>query len=618
MNILGVSALYHDSAACLVREGEILAAAQEERFSRIRHDRSLPVAAMDYCLREGKLSPGELDAVVFYDNPFLALDRFCANLAEEAPDNRELLERSFSSFFGDKLWIHEQLKKALGGTLGKHGKLLTVPHHYSHASSAFYPSPFEEAAILTVDGVGEWATTCIFSGEKDGTLTLHKQLDYPHSLGLLYSAMTYFCGFKVNSGEYKLMGLAPYGRPVYSDLIREKLVSIREDGSFTLRMEYFTFQNSRFMCGEKMEALFGGKARRAESLLTRREMDIASSIQAVTEEILLKLAKEAARVTGKRFLALAGGVALNCVANGKLRKSGLFDDIWVQPAAGDAGGALGCALYASVNVFREKRFFRKGEDAQKGSYLGPEYSMEEIRSYLDGIGADYTVMEEDALAQYAAERLARGAALGLFRNRMEFGPRALGARSIVADPRREDTQKRLNLKVKFRESFRPFAPAVLAEKAKEYFDTGRPEGENSDPYMLFTCPVAAKRRLPFDLESSLASSGEDLLKTVSMPRSDIPAVTHVDYSARVQSVDGKWNPFFRKLLEAFEKKTSCACLVNTSFNVRGEPIVNTPEDAYTCFMTTDLDLLVMENCVLEKKKQKPFRGQDRRKKYALD
>lgn len=619
MNILGISALYHDSAACLIRNGEIIAAAQEERFSRIRHDRNLPVSAIKYCLQEGKISSEELDAVVFYDDPFLALDRFCSNLAQEAPENQILLEKSFHSFFGDKLWIHEQLKSALGGSLGKYGKLLTVPHHYSHAASAFYPSPFEEAAILTVDGVGEWASTCIFSGEKEGTLNLKKQLNYPHSLGMLYSAMTFFCGFKVNSGEYKLMGLAPYGKPVYKDLIREKLVSIKEDGSFALNMEYFSFQNTTTMCGRKMEALFGGEGRKRESRLTQREMDIASSIQAVTEEILLKLAKTAKNITGKKELCLAGGVALNCVANGKLRQSGIFNNIWVQPSSGDAGGALGCALYVSINKFQEKRFRQENGDSQKGSYLGPRYSTEEIRKYLDETGAVYTVMEDEkALTRYAAKRLAEGAALGLFQNRMEFGPRALGARSIIADPRRSDTQSRLNLKIKFRESFRPFAPAVLAEKIREYFETGRPEGENSDPYMLFTAPVVQKRRLGFDLEKSLAKYDLDMLKTASIPRSDIPAVTHVDYSARVQSVDGKWNPFFYKLLKEFESLTSCGVLVNTSFNVRGEPIVNTPEDAYTCFMTTGLDFLILENCVLEKALQKPFKGRDRRKDYELD
>lgn len=615
MNILGISALYHDSAVCLIRNGEIIAAAQEERFSRIRHDRNLPLSAIEYCLQEGKITKNELDCIVFYDDPFLALDRFCANLAEEAPENHLLLEKSFHSIFGDKLWIHEQLKGVFGENLGRNGKLLTIPHHFSHASSAFYPSPFEEAAVLTVDGVGEWATTCIFCGEKDGKIKLLRQMNYPHSLGLLYSAITYFCGFKVNSGEYKLMGLAPYGKPVYKDLIRENLVSIKEDGSFTLNMEYFSFQNSCVMCGEKMETLFGGKCRERESRLTQREMDIASSIQCVTEEILLKLAKTAKEITGKKNLALAGGVALNCVANGKLRESGIFDRIWVQPASGDAGGALGAALYASIHKFQEKRVWKAGQDAQKGSYLGPEYTTEEIRKYLDKEGAIYKVMEEKELLQYAAKRLAEGAAAGLFQNRMEFGPRALGARSIIADPRRKDAQSKVNMKIKFRESFRPFAPAVLAEKVQEYFDTN---GDIADSYMLFTAPVAEKRRLPFDLEKSLSDFEEDMLKVSSVPRSDIPAVTHVDYSARIQCVDGKWNPFFYELLKEFERQTSCAVLVNTSFNVRGEPIVNTPEDAYICFMTTGLDFLIMENCVLEKSEQKEFTGKDRRKQYELD
>jgi carbamoyltransferase len=613
--VLGISALYHDSAAALCSDGEIIAAAQEERFTRIKHDAAIPVNAIAYCLREAGLAADELDAVVYYDNPFLTLDRFLHNLAmvEHEQDADDLLNLSFEPLFRERLWVHEHLKSALPPYFAKNGKLLAANHHVSHAASAFYPSPFESAAIITLDGVGEWATTTIGRGA-GAKIELLKEINYPHSLGLLYSALSYFCGFKVNSGEYKFMGLAPYGEPLYYGEIMNNLVDVKEDGSYKLNLDYFDYHNGRAMVNENFAALFHGPKREFESAITKREMDIAASAQKALEEIVILIARHTAQVTEEKNLVLAGGVALNCVANGKLRREGIFDDIWVQPAAGDAGGALGAALYVSFAQLGVRRK-TKPRGMQKGSFLGPSYSAAEIKAVLDqnhGVYHEYAdISEQDrALAQLLAEKNV----IGFFSGRMEFGPRALGARSILADPRDKEMQAKLNLKIKYRESFRPFAPAVLAEKTAEYF-----EMDYESPYMLFVAGVCQSRRKPFAIREHVTQEQVNLLPIVSIERSDIPAVTHVDYSARVQSVHQDDNPRFHQLISAFEKITGCGAVVNTSFNVRGEPIVCTPEEAYLCFMRTDMDILVLENFVLFKKEQPEFQDhEDWRKIYELD
>lgn len=595
MNILGLSALYHDSAAALCRGGEIVAAAQEERFSRIKNDASFPEQALAFCLEQAGLNPFELDAVVYYDNPLLTLDRWLANLLVLKDDSRVMLEKSFDSIFGRRLWVQRLAERSLGG-LGRHYRFLVTQHHIAHAASAFYPSPFERAAILTLDGVGEWATTTIGQG-RGLVIEPLREIDYPHSLGLLYSTFTYFCGFKVNSGDYKLMGLAPYGQPRYYELIRDHLINIKPDGSFRLNLEYFTYWRDTVMAGEAFADLFGGPPRPLEGPITRREMDLAASVQKVLEEAVILLAREARRLTGERYLVMAGGVALNCVANGKLLRAGIFDDLWVQPAAGDAGGALGAALYAAHAHFGCPRRIRPSRDSQKGSLLGPAYDEETTRFHLDTFKAIYSRHEKADLYARAAAYLAEGKVLGFFNGRLEFGPRALGSRSILADPRRTETQSRLNQKIKFRESFRPFAPAVLEEKAADYFDLDRPS-----PYMLFCAEVRPRRRRDFAL--NLPEDGYvDLRPVINQPRSDVPAVTHVDFSARVQTVGREVSPDFHHLLEEFEKLTGCPVLVNTSFNVRGEPIVCTPTDAYLCFMRTDLDALIIDNFLLLKEDQ---------------
>ena len=597
MNILGISALYHDSAAALVVDGEIIAAAQEERFTRKKQDSSLPVHAINYCLKEASLSGKQIDAVVFYDNPLLTLDRWITNVTELGGDCSGLIERSFDSVFKSRLWVHKMLKHRLGG-LGTGGKLLVAKHHISHAASAFYPSPFESAAILTIDGVGEWTTTAIGYG-KGSEIKLLKEIRYPHSLGLLYSALTYFCGFKVNSGDYKFMGLAPYGEPIYYDLMKQELIDIKADGSYRLNLTYFDYYRGGVMTSNKFSELFGGPPRKQESEITKREMDIAASGQKLLEEVVLLLAKKAQEITGEKNLVMAGGVALNCVANGKLLKEGVFDDIWIQPAAGDAGGALGAALYAAHAHFKQPRVINQNKrDSQKGSYLGPSYDTAEITEYLDQIGAVYTVYHDKGkLYDKAARDLADGLVLGFFNGRMEFGPRALGARSILADPRNSETQSKLNLKIKYRESFRPFAPSVLAEKVSDYFELNR-----ESPYMLLVADVNKEIRKEFDMRdyAPTADGVMDMLPIVRKVRSDIPAVTHVDFSARIQTVHQLDNEDYHQLITAFKKLTGCALVVNTSFNVRGEPIVLSPEDAYLCFMRTEMDVLVMENVVLKK------------------
>ena len=611
MNVLGISALYHDSAASLVINGEIVAAAQEERFTRVKHDFSMPVNAIEYCLKEGKIISSDIDIVVFYDNPFLTLDRYMKNILAAGEDSREVIERSFDSMFGSKIWIHKVVDAILGEN--KKRKFYVCEHHISHAASAFYPSPYEKAVIITLDGVGEWATTTISIG-KGKDIDIKEELHFPHSLGLLYSAFTYFCGFKVNSGDYKFMGLAPYGEPIYETLIREKLVDIKEDGSFCMNLEYFDYQNGRAMTNDKFANLFGGPRREPETEITKREMDIAASAQKVVEDIILKLVRHAKESFGKDIdnLVLAGGVALNCVANGKIKDSGIFKNMWIQPAAGDAGGSLGCALYAAYqydNVIRKVGSI----DAQKGSYLGPEYSMKEIEDYLTENSYPYHVFQED-IYQKIAELLAAEKVIGLFHGRMEFGPRALGNRSIIADARSENMQVKLNQKIKFRESFRPFAPSVLRRDVYDYFEL-----QDESPYMLLVEKVQENLRNETYLKQDLEKFNCNMLEIVKQKRSDIPAVTHVDYSARIQTVTESTNPYYYHVLEEFKKKTGCSVIVNTSFNVRGEPIVNTPNDAYRCFMRTDMDVLVLENCILYKKEQPEYKEEgDWRSLYTLD
>lgn len=603
MNILGVSCYYHDSAAALIVDGEIVAAAQEERFTRKKHDASFPKNAVDFCLKQGGISSSQIDYVAFYDKPFLKFERILETHLQWAPSGIKAALKSIPVWIKEKLWISEAVNAAVGGSV----RVLYPEHHLSHAASAFYPSPFEEAAIITFDGVGEWATTTIGAGEGNA-IRLLREISFPHSLGLLYSSFTYYAGFKVNSGEYKLMGLAPYGKPVYADIIREKLIDIKEDGSFRMNMAYFAYANGLTMTNRRFDALFGGPPRKPESPLTQKDMDIAASIQAVTEEIMLKTAVFARELTGKKNLCLAGGVALNCVGNGKIEKAGIFDEIWVQPAAGDAGGALGAALSVWYGYLENSRSVASGRlDSMKGSYLGPSYTNAFISKTLDATGAVYHQLPDDDLIETTAGLLADGNIVGWVQGRMEFGPRALGGRSILGDPRSAEMQKNLNVKIKFRESFRPFAPAVLDRSVSEYF-----EFKSASPYMLMVAPVAGKYR--YTVEDG--PGGMDRLYQL---RSQIPAVTHVDYSARVQTVHRETNPMFYGLIEAFERKTGFGVVVNTSFNVRGEPIVNTPADAYRCFMRTNMDVLVLENMVLYKKEQPDWvEHTDWKTEYELD
>lgn len=610
MNILGISGLYHDSAAALVNDGMIVAAAQEERFTRKKADASLPENAIKYCLSQ---MDGELDAVVYYDNPLLTLDRWLNNIIMVSPDNERILDKSYNAIFSDRLWVHERIRQIIG-RLGKTDKLLVCEHHVSHAASAFFPSPFESAAILTLDGVGEWATTTIGKG-MGNKIEILSQLNYPHSLGLLYSAFTYFCGFKVNFGEYKLMGLAPYGKPIYCDLILDKLVDLREDGSFRLNTDYFSFLTDSYMTDERFEDLFNMKRRIPEDKITRGYMDVAASIQKVTEEIVLRLAHHAKDITGEKNLVLAGGIALNCVANGLIEKEKIFDNIWIQPAAGDAGGSLGAALYAYYSYFNKERLIDHN-DSMKGAYLGPAYSETYIKNFLENSGYKYHfISNKEELYTLIAKYLADDKVIGLFDGKMEFGPRALGGRSIIASPLSINMQSKLNLKIKFRESFRPFAPSVLQELKTEYFEL-----DADSPYMLLVAPVREKLRSKESVynEAEL-NMDDDMLKIINRQRSTIPAVTHVDYSARIQTVSKGNNPFYYNVIKAFEKETKCGVVVNTSFNVRGEPIVCSPEDAYTCFMRTDMDVLVLENFILLKEEQNLLSEvEDWRNQYELD
>lgn len=593
VNILGISAFYHDSAAALVRDGEIVAAAQEERFTRIKHDSRFPSHAVSYCLREGELTAEQLGYVVFYEKPLLKFDRLLETHLGYAP-------RGFGQFLmGMPLWLRHKLHlpREMDKALHKKYKrnYVFVEHHESHAASTFFPSPFEEAAILTLDGVGEWATGSLGFG-RDNRIELTHVMQFPHSLGLLYSAFTYFTGFRVNSGEYKMMGLAPYGEPKYYGIIMEKLLDLREDGSFRLDLSYFPWCHKTVMVSAKFERLFGGPPRRPESPLTQREMDIAASIQAVTEEIMLRAARHVHRLTGMKNLTLAGGVALNCVGNGRVLREGPFDNIWIQPAAGDAGGALGAALFVWYQLLDNERKI-DGRDKQRASFLGPSYSNEQIQRFLDSVNAKYHVFgDEQQLLDKVANRICEGNVVGWFHGRMEFGPRALGSRSILGDARSDAMQSLMNRKIKFRESFRPLAPCVLREDACDYFDISK---EQESPYMLLVAYLHKDKRLPAH-EQTEPLKGLDKLK---VKRSVVPAVTHVDYSARIQTVDEERHPRLHRLMRQFKDKTGCPVIINTSFNIRGEPIVCSPADAYRCFMATNMDVLVLENQLLYKTEQ---------------
>jgi carbamoyltransferase len=592
-HILGISAFYHDSAACLVRDGEILAAAQEERFTRKKHDYNFPAHAVEFCLERAGISAEELDLVVFYDKPLLKFERILETYLSYSPVGFKLFLMGLPLWLKQKLYTPREIDRGLGGRGVYKNRYVFLEHHESHAASAFFPSPYEEAVILTLDGVGEWATGSISVGRKN-KIELLKEMRFPHSLGLLYSAFTYFTGFRVNSGEYKLMGLAPYGDPKYKEVIMENLVDVKEDGSLKLNMDYFAYCYKDVMTSSKIDSLFGGPPRKPESEITQREMDIAASIQAVTEEIVLKIAKYAHDLTGMKNLVMAGGVALNCVANGRVLREGPFDDMWIQPAAGDAGGALGAALFAWHELLEMPRD-NKGIDIQRGSLLGPDFNDKEAIDCLDEMGAVYTHFpDEELLCNRIAELMDDENVVGHMAGPMEFGPRALGSRSIIGDARSPKMQSVMNLKIKFRESFRPFAPAILKERVHEYFDMK--SGQDS-PYMLLVAPVRESKRKS---EHGSDRKGLDRLK---QERSVVPAITHVDYSARVQTIDPDRNPRFYKIVKAFEERTGCPVVINTSFNVRGEPVVCTPKDAYHCFMGTDMDVLVVNNCILLKKDQ---------------
>ena len=609
-NILGISAYYHDSAACLVRDGVIVAAAQEERFTRKKHDPGFPTHAVSWCLEAGGISVKDLDHVCFYEKPFLKFDRLIETYMAFAPGGFRSFMMAIPVWLRDKLWMRDDLRRSLG----YEGEILFTEHHESHAASAFYPSPFDEAAFLTIDGVGEWATSAYGVG-RGRELTFLAELHFPHSLGLLYSAFTYYTGFKVNSGEYKVMGLAPYGEPKYVDLILRELVDLKEDGSIWLNQKYFNYCQGLTMTNGRFSDLFGGPPRAPESPLTQREMDLARSVQDVTEEAMLRMARHVHKETGQKRLCLAGGVALNCVGNGRLLREGPFEDLWIQPAAGDAGGAVGAALavwHRHLGKDRDHGAPRRSGflDGMRGAFLGPAYSSADVRAFLDAKGYPYRRLDAERLPHDVARLIAGENVVGWLQGRMEFGPRALGGRSILGDPRSSKMQSVLNLKIKYRESFRPFAPAVLRERVHEYFDL-----QTDSPYMLLVDQVQKDRCIPMtDDERALFG-----IEKLHVPRSVIPAVTHVDYSARIQTVTQAESPAFYALLKAFHEQTGCPVLVNTSFNVRGEPIVCTPEDAYRCFMRTEMDYLVLEDCVLDKREQPVMATDDRwKEEFTLD
>jgi len=611
MHILGISAFYHDSAAALVSDGRIVAAAQEERFTRKKNDARFPKNAVSYCLQEARIGLGDVDFVVFYDKPFLKFERLLETYLAFAPRGFRSFRMALPIWLKEKLFQKRLLREQFEQFDGRYDwdkKLLFAEHHQSHAASAFFPSPFEEAAVLTMDGVGEWATTSVGIG-RGNTLEMTKEIHFPHSLGLLYSAFTYYTGFKVNSGEYKVMGLAPYGEPRYAQTILDHLIDVKADGSFSLDQSYFDYCTGLRMTNERFDALFGGPPRHPDELLTQRHMDLAASIQAVTEEVVLRLTRGIADETGAKNLCLAGGVALNCVANGKIVRDGVFENVWIQPAAGDAGGALGAALAAYYLHQGAPRPLSNTLDEMQGAYLGPAFSQEEIERRLADAGAVFMVMDEPALLDATADALIEGNAVGWYQGRMEFGPRALGNRSILGDPRSPTMQKMLNLKVKYRESFRPFAPSVLSEDVQDWFDL-----VGASPYMLIVANVADRLRRSMTEEEE-AMFGIDKL---NVPRSDIPAVTHVDYSARVQTVHRETNPRYHALLSNFKAKTGCPVLVNTSFNVRGEPIACSPEDAFRCFMGSEIEVLVAGDCVVQKEQQSPALKLDYRDVFDPD
>ncbi len=612
MYILGLSAWYHDSAACLIKDGVIIAAAQEERFTRKKHDESFPAKAIQYCLKQANISANDLNNVVFYDKPFVKFERLLETYLAFAPKGFRSFSTAMPVWIKDKLFQKSMLVKALQEIFGKstqwQEKLLFSEHHLSHAASAFFPSPYENSAVLTLDGVGEWTTTSLAIG-KGNELKVHKEIHFPHSLGLLYSAFTYYTGFKVNSGEYKVMGLAPYGEPKYTTLIKDNLIDIQQDGSFHLNMDYFDYCTGLTMTNRKFDKLFGGAARKSEEEITQKEMDLAASIQKITEEVVVKLAKNIASETGEKNLCLAGGVALNCVANGVLLRDKIFDNIWIQPASGDAGGALGAALGAYYIMHGKPRIISKERDRMQGSYLGPEFNNVETETALTQIGAKFEQLNEQQMIEQTAQALADDKAVGWMQGRMEFGPRALGARSIIADPRSEAMQKQLNLKVKYRESFRPFAPSVLQENVTEWFEI-----ESDSPYMLLVADVKKEKcRQMSDAEKALFG-----IEKLNISRSEVPAITHVDYSARIQTVHPDTNPRYYALIKCFKELTGCPLLVNTSFNVRGEPIICTPEDAFRCFMGTELDLLVIGDFILYKEQQNQNLKENYEEKYELD
>ncbi|MCD4679224.1 MAG: carbamoyltransferase [Bacteroidales bacterium] len=605
MNILGISAYYHDSAACLVKDGIIIAAAQEERFTRKKQDHSFPSNAIQYCLSEAGINSTELDYVAFYEKPFLKFERILETYLAYAPLGIGSFLKAIPLWIKKKLWIKELIKNELDFS----GKIIFTEHHESHAASAFFPSPFQEAAFITMDGVGEWATSSFGVG-KDNKIDLLADIQFPHSLGLLYSAFTYYTGFRVNSGEYKVMGLAPYGEPKYKDLIYKHLIDVKDDGSFKMNMDYFNYCAGLTMTNSKFHKLFGGPPRKPESKLTQKEMDLARSVQDVTEEVVLKMAKHVKKETGMKYLCLAGGVSLNCVANGKLLRSGLFDDIWIQPAAGDAGGAVGCALFTWYQYLGNQREADNKTDFMNGAYLGPEFKNDIIESFLKKNKYSYQVLSDTELPVKIADLIANKKVIGWFQGRMEFGPRALGSRTIIGDARSPEMQKTMNLKIKYRESFRPFAPSVRAENISDYFEIDR-----ESPYMLLVADVKEDKQVKMSKEQNSYFG----LEKLNVVRSEVPAITHVDYSARIQSVNSKTNPRYHQMLSEFNEKYGCPVIVNTSFNVRGEPIVCTPEDAYLCFMRTEMDYLIMGNYLLDKTEQKSLKSDsDWRNEYELD
>jgi carbamoyltransferase len=611
LRILGISAFYHDSAAALIEDGRIAAAAQEERFSRKKHDSGFPVNAIRFCLGHARIGLGEVDFVVFYDKPFLKFERLLETYMAFAPKGFRSFRMAMPLWLKEKLFQKDLLRRKFQefeAAFDWKNRLLFAEHHQSHAASAFFPSPFEHAVVLTMDGVGEWATTSVALGAGN-KLEVTKELHFPHSLGLLYSAFTYYTGFKVNSGEYKVMGLAPYGEPKYAGLILENLMDLKDDGTFRLDQSYFDYCTGLTMTNGRFEELFGGPARRPDQLLTQRHMDLAASVQAVTEEVVLRLTRGLARETGERNLCLAGGVALNCVANGKVLKDGRFDNVWVQPAAGDAGGALGAALAAYHLYKGQPRRVANRMDSMQGSYLGPEFPQADIERRLTAAGAKFAVLGDDETVDAAARALMDGKAVGWFQGRMEFGPRALGGRSILGDARSPTMQKALNLRVKYRESFRPFAPSVTREDVGDWFEL-----DADSPYMLMVAGVQPRRRR----EMTAAEQRLFGIDKLNVPRSDIPAVTHVDYSARIQTVHRETNPRYHALIARFKQMSGCPVIVNTSFNVRGEPIVCTPEDAFRCFMGTDIEVLVIGNCHLRKEDQDPALKQDYKNAFELD